>query len=154
MDVFPDPSHVSQHLKWSELACHDPEKTAYPRDAWWERAIVLAAEFEWIRANAGGQPISPISAYRTYEWNRIMPGGPGAEESQHLYGRALDLSGVDNAHQKRIKESLEKRVLMPESRIRGIGVYAGGGLHYDCRPEETSYVARWNKFRPSEVLVA
>jgi hypothetical protein len=79
----------SPHLSWSELACKDAARTPYPREWRETRAVELAAVFEVIRARAGNQPILVLSAFRTPEHNRRVGGVD--RNSQHLYGRALDL---------------------------------------------------------------
>jgi hypothetical protein len=83
------PTHVSTHLTFQELACHDAARTPYP-----ERFILdgrlteLALLFEAVRALLGGQPLTVLSGYRTPEWNRKIGGAPN---SQHVQGMALDL---------------------------------------------------------------
>jgi hypothetical protein len=92
MPPSPMPARVSPHITWKELGCKDG--TPYPAK-WTDRAIVLAAEFERIRVECGGLPITIGSAYRTPSHNKAIG---GAVQSQHLQGRALDLyppAGMD-----------------------------------------------------------
>ena len=44
--------------------------------------------------------------------------------------------------------AIEIRSGLPEALIRGIGVYASGGLHFDTRPDDR--IARWDAFTPAE----
>jgi hypothetical protein len=53
----------------------------------------------------------------------------GATNSQHLLGHAIDVSGAGLSNNDRI--SLVK--IASKIGIRGIGVYSGGGMHFDNR---------------------
>jgi hypothetical protein len=53
----------------------------------------------------------------------------GASNSQHLLGHALDVSGAGLSHADRIQ--LVK--IASTIGVRGIGVYSGGGMHFDNR---------------------
>lgn len=116
----------STHLSWAELACRDG--TPYP-EAWRStRAVVLAAEFEWIRA-AVNEPIVVASAYRTPRYNRRVG---GAKHSQHVDGRALDLLPPERWPLGRFYELIHTRAHDPASKIYGLGLYPTF-VHIDVR---------------------
>ena len=130
----------SEHLSWRELSCHDEARTPYPVEWRGDRASVLGYAFECVREACGDRPIPILSAYRTREWNRIMPGGPGAKESQHPEGTALDLGTPRRLtrlhfHQRILAVAL---VIAP---IIGIGLYPWG-VHIDTR--HGYRLVRWN----------
>ena len=124
---WPDWERVSQHLWWRELGCHDG--TPYPR-AWAHKAIVLATEFEVLRAMAGHQPLRVLSAYRTPTHNAKVG---GARWSQHLYGRALDVRRPDGIDPEDWWQMALTCARHPASQIRGLGKYQTF-VHFDIRP--------------------
>lgn len=133
----------STHLSWREMACHDG--TPYPKEWEQERASPLAHEFECIRA-AIGKPLTILSAYRSPSYNARVPGA--ARNSQHVQGRALDLTppkGMDVVDLHRVILARAREV---GSRIRGIGVYAWG-VHFDIRP--STRLAQWFGSKPIQV---
>ncbi len=123
---------VSSNLTKRELACKDG--TSYP-EAWLHtRAVVLAAEFEAIRELVGG-PLVVRSAYRTPAYNAKVG---GAIKSQHLQGRALDLSvplvqRLRRGATARLWAAASERAAHPSTRLRGLGFYPWG-VHIDIRP--------------------
>lgn len=120
----------SLHLSWDELACRDG--TPYP-SVWREtRAVVLAAEFEAIRDLVSG-PLVILSAYRTPARN-LAAGG--ADKSQHLEGRALDLKKPAAWSIDRLYEAVRRRAGVATSAIGGIGIYETF-VHVDTRPALT-----------------
>lgn len=116
----------SLHLAWEELACRDgaPYPVDYREDG---RLAVLVAEFEALRAACG--PLLVNSAYRTPAWNTRVGGKPN---SQHLYGRALDLVPVRCSLMELYAAARRRSV---EGAIRGIGRYRNF-LHIDTRPSD------------------
>lgn len=119
----------SPHLSWRELACHDTAHTPYPA-AWREtRAVILATEFERVRA-AVGRPLVIGSAYRTESWNRSVG---GARNSQHVQGRALDLYPPKTWSVERLYQIVRAIAAEPDSRIWAIGMYPSF-IHFDVRP--------------------
>ena len=117
----------SLHLSWKELACKDG--TPYPEPWRTTRAIVLATEFERIRA-AVGTGIVIGSAYRTAAHNRKVG---GARNSQHLEGRALDLSLPREWTIERFYRVIREVAMQPESCLYGLGRYPSF-IHVDVRP--------------------
>lgn len=128
----------SEHLSWAELACHDG--ASYPEKWRHDRAPVLAATFEDIRALLGGVPIRVVSGYRTTSWNLKVGGVPG---SQHVQGRALDLQ-----HPQLTPRDFHDAILrlyragqLPL--LGGLGSYPTF-VHIDVRPRLGNRLARWS----------
>ena len=118
----------SEHLKWSEIACHDG--TNYPECWRISRAIPLGAAFEWIRERCGF-PLYVSSGYRTESYNRkINDGQGGAKNSQHVQGRALDLHPLKGSFE-RLKAVA--REAQSQGIITGLGYYFDF-VHIDIRP--------------------
>lgn len=113
---------VSPHLSWKELACH--EGTPYPRE-WEDRSDLLGRMFEWIRGHYGF-PVKLNSAYRTEAYNRQIG---GARLSQHVQGRALDLTPVAGGSLRRLVESV--RAARDAGLVQGLGLY-DNFVHADC----------------------
>ena len=118
----------SQHLTWKELACKDG--TVYPLGWRDSRAAILAQEFEKIRALVGG-PIRIGSAYRTPEHNRKIG---GAQHSQHVEGRALDLYPPETLSVVEFGNIIKSYAAYKESKIYGLGFYPTF-IHIDVRPK-------------------
>lgn len=127
------PKGPTKHLTWQELGCKDG--TPYPSEWRNNRAIILAEIFELIRAASGSKPIIVLSAYRTHTHNRKIG---GAINSQHLYGRALDLRPPKGHTVHSFYELIRK--LSKSTSIRGIGKYLTF-VHVDIRP--TDRMAFW-----------
>lgn len=121
----------SEHLSWEELACHDAAKTPYPTKWRSARAMPLAAAFEAIRA-VWGLPIRVTSGYRTPRYNAQVG---GAERSQHMEGRALDVKPPDGVT---LFDFWDTILAMAERLgIGGVGFASpakGGFVHLDMRP--------------------
>ncbi len=119
----------SPHLSWRELACKDARGTAYPEEWRMTRLPPLVAVFEAIRAECGCLPIMVNSAFRTPEHNRRIG---GARHSQHVQGRALDLSPPSGWTVDRFYELIREYAWrLPD--LKGIGRY-GTFVHVDVRP--------------------
>lgn len=130
-------SRPSAHLTWSELACKDG--TAYPVEWRATRGKALAAVFETVRAVCGGKPMTVLSAYRTRAHNRRIK---GADNSQHLHGRALDLlppAGMT------VDECYERIAALAsvDARIGGLGRYKTF-VHVDIRPRTAGRLVAWS----------
>lgn len=146
--TYPNATHVSPHLSWRELACHDEARTPYP-PKFRARAIALGSLFEMIRGRVQG-PITIGSAYRTEAHNRkpqSKGGAGGSRKSQHVQGRALDLHLPSGWELKDfLKIVLDVAHL---GRLTGIGVYPWG-IHIDIRPSKR--IVRWKGSRVSADL--
>ncbi len=123
-------SGPSPHLSWKELACKDDARTPYPEQWMDTRAVVLAREFETIRA-AVGRPILILSAYRTEAHNRKIG---GARDSQHVQGRALDLRAPTGWTLERFYGVIRGIAMTKDSKLFGLGLY-GVFVHIDVRPK-------------------
>ena len=135
------PDGPSAHLLWTELACHDQWRTPYPlvwRDT---RGTELAELFEAFRAWCGGDPLIVLSAYRTPEWNRLKK---GAKRSQHIEGRALDLTRHGWTAFHLYREARAFAESYPHL-VGGIGQYPTF-VHLDMR--ETARLVAWQGARP------
>lgn len=130
----------SAHLSWKELACHDG--TPYPLNWRGDRAVMLAAEFEALRALCGGQPLSVLSAYRTKTFNAAVG---GAQFSQHMQGRALDLHPPHGMTLSSFETLIRQRAKAPASKLKGLGIYPTF-LHIDVRPSPKLII--WYGTRP------
>jgi uncharacterized protein YcbK (DUF882 family) len=123
----------SKHLTWKEMACKDG--TPYPTEWRVTRAIELAEIFEVIRMSFGSKPIIILSAYRTPSWNKKIG---GARNSQHLEGRALDISPPDGVTASEFYKVIKE--MAPSLHIHGLGKYKTF-VHIDTRP--TTGIAYW-----------
>jgi uncharacterized protein YcbK (DUF882 family) len=119
----------SAHLFWSELACNDgtPYPVAWRFDP--TRALALAAVFERLRAELN-EPLVVLSGYRTPQYNTQIG---GARRSQHLEGRALDLTLTRGRFTVNDLWSIARGLTMTEPRLRGLGRYTTF-VHIDVRP--------------------
>jgi uncharacterized protein YcbK (DUF882 family) len=126
----------SPNLSWEELACKDG--TPYPIEWRKDRAIRLAVCFEAIRKGCGNRPITVISAYRTKTWNKRIG---GANKSQHLEGRALDLRPPNILPIRSFYDLI--LYLTKYYPIRGIGLYRTF-VHIDTRETPTGALVQWH----------
>lgn len=121
-----DMQPLSKHLRYGEIKCRCGKcggGMVHP-------AVVKL--FEEIREKAGGYKIFVTSGYRCMKHNRDVG---GAENSEHLYGRALDLKCPIQVNFERFAEICNE--LNPNG---GVGIYRDGGfVHVDVRGER----ARW-----------
>ena len=120
-------NHVTDHFKWSELACKDG--TPYPMK-WRIRGFKLCKEVEAIRAYCGGKPIRILSAYRTSIHNRNVG---GAKKSQHVQGRAIDLNPPRGMNVEEFYQGIKAIANNLHSDIWGVGRYPTF-VHIDIRP--------------------
>lgn len=118
----------SKHLSWNEMACNNG--TPYPLEWRKDRAVHLSRLFETIRRACGNKPIEVVSAFRTPEWNRKIG---GAQNSQHMQGRALDLRPPEGMDVIVFYNIIYR--LPFSSGLRGLGLYKTF-VHVDTRPSE------------------
>lgn len=124
----------SKHLSWNELRCKDG--TEYPQEWRANRAIQLAQLFEYIRQKCGNKPIIVVSAFRTPEWNKRIGGAP---DSQHMYGRALDVRPPEGFTPDSLYVLLKD--LSRHTALKGLGLYRTF-VHFDIRP--SLKLAQWS----------
>lgn len=115
---------ITEHFFWEEARCRhcgkipDHVKPEIEETARW---------LERIREHLGGKPIIIHSWYRCPDYNRQVGGAPN---SQHLYGRAVDMTvkgmTVDQTWQKLLP-------LFWGGYVKGMGRYIGH-VHVDRRP--------------------
>ena len=118
----------SDHLSWAEMACRNGVE--YPVEWRSTRAVELARAFERVRELCGF-PIIINSAYRTAVYNDRIG---GAAKSQHVQGRALDLTVVPSMRGVRLRQILSAaKQARTEGLLTGIGVYANF-IHVDTKP--------------------
>jgi uncharacterized protein YcbK (DUF882 family) len=122
---------ISPHLTLEEIACHDPERTPYPAAWRLTRLPPLLTAYELVRG-LRDLPVAVLSGYRTKEWNAAVG---GAERSQHVEGRALDLKPPEGVAVQDFWEDILR--IAHRAGITGVG-YAppseGGYVHIDIRP--------------------
>ena len=139
-------SHVTPHLSWAELACHNGEP--YPAEWRATRAITLGLEFEMVRRECGNRPIIISSGYRTPPWNLRVG---GARHSQHVQGRAIDMRTPGGMTLDDFAVIVLGVARLREI-IRGVGVYPWG-VHMDIR--ECQRLVHWQGTRVApEVMSA
>ena len=73
-----------------------------------------------------GRTLTVVSGYRSPAHNSKVD---GAKRSQHMLGKAVDISGNGLTNQDR----LDLVAIASSLGIKGIGVYNGGSLHFDGR---------------------
>lgn len=122
-------SGPSEHLSWKELACKDG--ASYPLQYRIDgTSDKIAGIFELIREFFGNKPITVLSAYRTKSHNRSIN---GAKNSQHLYGRALDLRPPKGTSINTFYSIIRSHA--KEWGITGLGRYTTF-VHVDIRPSD------------------
>lgn len=131
----------SAHLSFDEVACRDANRTPYPVEWYDTRLVELADLFEAFREWCGGEPLVVLSAYRTPKWNRHVG---GATRSQHVQGRALDLTRRHWSIARLHKEARAFTRSLPHL-VGGLGLYPTF-IHLDTR--ETDRLIVWNGARP------
>lgn len=80
-------TNYSEHFTRRELDCHCGCDTPVPIE---ENLTRLAASLESLRTRLGGAPLHINSGYRCPAYNKRIG---GATQSQHMLGKAADLSG-------------------------------------------------------------
>ena len=127
----------SAHVSWKEVNCHNG--VPYPEKWYYERLFPLLDIFESLRERWGA-PIQILSCYRTPEYNASIG---GARHSQHVEGRALDLTPADPfeaGHDVATFHRFIRDMLPSYSLVKGHGVYSWGD-HIDIRP--SSVLISW-----------
>lgn len=116
-------TQLSKNFKAKELACKDGSDTIFIDSD-------LVDVIQKIRDHFD-KPVVVNSGYRTDAYNKKVG---GANQSQHLYGRAVDIK-INGVSPKEVAKFAE--TLLPKT--GGIGVYSTF-THIDVREKK----ARWN----------
>ncbi len=97
---------------------------------------LLVAGFQWIRDQVG-HPLTINSGYRTWWYNRKVK---GSRNSQHLYGKAIDIFALDVDGGPKALAAICEKYFSEQCRIveGGIGIYKTF-VHFDVRIKK----ARW-----------
>lgn len=127
--TYPTATHYSANFSRRELDCHCGCDAPPGVEANLAR---LAASLEVLRTALGATPLHVNSGYRCPAYNARIG---GAKASQHMEGKACDLSGR-KVLPKAIHDAAEN---VPAFRNGGIGLYPTF-CHVDIRPGP----ARWN----------
>lgn len=85
-----DPNRLSDHFTRSEMECPHCHELVIDQE--------LLDKLEALRKRIGNRPINVNSGYRCKVYNKF-PEVNGADNSQHLYGKAADIwvKGMDSA---------------------------------------------------------
>ena len=122
---------ITEHFTWEEAKCKDG--TEVPEDLR-GNVISVASNIETLRKALGGVPINVHSWYRTKSYNAKIG---GALNSQHLQGKAVDISTKEFTPLE-IKNTIEELIKDGKMNEGGIGLYKTF-VHYDIR----GIKARW-----------
>lgn len=115
-------------------------RAPYP-EKWIEsRLRPLCEALEVLRAELGGKAITVGSGYRDPEYNRAIG---GARSSQHMEGRAADIT-VKDVDAKTVHDTALRLYREGKLKIGGLGEYPGF-CHLDVRPSKK--LARWRGSR-------
>ncbi len=127
----------SAHFTIDEFRSHDG--TPYPEEWIDDRLRPLCEVLEVVRAECGGHPVTVISGYRSPAHNRAVG---GAQASQHMEGRAVDLA-VEGMAPADVHEIVMRLFLAKKIEIGGLGLYPGW-VHLDIRPRPASgHLCQW-----------
>lgn len=133
----------ARYFHVEEFSSHDG--IAYP-EHWQDRLEALCSQLDIIRGAWGG-PLRVVSGYRSPAWNARVD---GALKSQHMEGRAADISPlVPAASMQSACVDLHARILrlMSDQRlplVGGLGLYRAW-VHCDVRPKPADgHVAQWH----------
>jgi uncharacterized protein YcbK (DUF882 family) len=127
---------ITQHFGLSEFESHDGE----PYPAAWidERLRPLCAVLEALRVRLGA-PITILSGYRSPAHNLAVG---GAQHSQHMEGRAADITVAD-VEPTAVHAALLDLADQGRIEIGGLGLYPSW-VHVDVRPRPSDgHLARW-----------
>jgi uncharacterized protein YcbK (DUF882 family) len=130
--------NITTHFRVEEFASHDGE--AYPV-AWIQpRLIPLCLVLETVR-EVFDRPMVIISGYRSPSHNAKVG---GAKQSQHMEGRAADITIVNVAPADVHATILELYNAGKLPQLGGLGVYPGW-VHVDIRERvPADHLAQWS----------
>ena len=125
---------ITQHFSTGEFASHDG--VAYPAEWIPTRLVPLCSVLEIGRHACGDLPIAILSGYRSPAHNAAVG---GAQHSQHMEGRAADITvkGLKPVEVHTIFLQLHNQKTIT---LGGLGLY-DNWVHIDIRPGDQ--LARW-----------
>ncbi|HMV65207.1 MAG TPA: peptidoglycan-binding protein [Myxococcota bacterium] len=126
-----EPGMLSEHFSLAEFACHDGSRT--PSDVA-GNLRELAQNLEVLRSELRGAAIHVNSGYRSPAYNRSIG---GATDSQHMYGRAADIT-IGGYSPSQVHATIERLIRAGRMKQGGLGLYSSF-VHYDTR----GTAARW-----------
>jgi hypothetical protein len=137
--VNPAESASSPNFKFSEFRCKDTSQTEAPKKLRGNIQEVMN-NLEILRSELGDSPITIVSGYRTFEYNRdVIYGGKTKKvlKSRHVCGMAADIK-VKDYTPKQVYDTIESLISQGKMKKGGLGLYSTF-VHYDVR----GYNARW-----------
>lgn len=126
--------NVSKNFKLYEFECPDGSHLVKVHSK-----LVLLLQ---MLRDAIGKPINVISGYRSYPYNKVIGGAP---KSQHLDGKAADISVVG-------MDAKTLAILAENMGFTGIGIYTHNGnnfVHCDIRQTKTV----WKDSKDGKLIV-
>ncbi len=143
---------ITPHFALDEFRCHDG--TPYPSEWIETRLRPLCDALEAIRAACDGRPVTILSGYRSEAYNaaRARQSAGVAKDSQHIHGRAADIT-IDGIAPSDVHAAVLVLDKAGRISIGGLGLYRGW-VHVDVRERpEDGHLARWTDAVPAHPLV-
>ena len=146
--LFLNIKDVSRHLT-KNFSTKEVIKASHPEEnsdiVFLDQKVINVAQYIRDALNA---PVGINSAFRSPEFNATLEGS--VKNSQHLSGRALDLSSKDIVEFMEIAKETKNEhwVKMYDLGLRGLGLYSWG-VHIDSR--ESINVAFWDYRKKKEL---
>jgi uncharacterized protein YcbK (DUF882 family) len=129
---------VTLHFTVEEFRCHSGE--AYPVEWIDERLRPLGVVLEKLREELGGRPVKIVSGFRSPAHNAAVG---GAKQSQHMAGRAADIT-VDGVAPAEVHATLLSLFHAGAIEIGGIGLYPRW-VHVDVRQRPgDGHLCQWS----------
>ena len=123
---------ITRNFNLSEFQCKSGAEM--PQEVL-NNIIELAGNLQTIREHLD-RPIVITSGYRSPEHNESIG---GATNSQHIYGKAVDIK-VEGLSSQEVYDAIENIIHCGDIKEGGLGLYSTW-VHYDIRGTK----ARWNK---------
>jgi len=133
--------HVTPNFAVEEFHCHSGE--LYPSLWIVERLRPLCLVLERLREELGHRSITIVSGYRSPSHNAAVG---GAKQSQHMAGRAADIT-ADGVEPPAVHAALLALFRSGAIEIGGLGLYPGW-VHVDVRPRpQSGHLCEWSGSR-------
>jgi len=133
--------HVTPNFTVEEFHCHSGELYS----SLWivERLRPLCLVLERLREELGHRSITIVSGYRSPSHNAAIG---GAKQSQHMAGRAADVT-VDGVEPSAVHAALLGLFRAGAIEIGGLGLYPSW-VHVDVRPRpQSGHLCQWTGAR-------